>query len=552
MADKQQILSLALSDLVDSLTNPPCVDTSGAQSGNQPTDGKSACPTGTKRLHDPIDDIHIGILSSSLGGHGSDSCPSSETSSCNGTPNLSLNDEGHLISRADACGTTSVDTYDGKGFLAWDPNGEDSPPGESDPAALSTKIKTMVLGAGQIGCGFEAPMESWYRFLVDPEPYQDLVIENGAATPKGIDADLLQQRREFLRPDSLLAVLMLSDEDDCSIKEYGQYYFAAQVRDPLNTTMPFHLPRARQECSINPNDPCCRSCGQPQNGCPADPVCNLDPTLDALEDPPNLRCWDQKRRFGIDFLYPVDRYIQGLSSQTVVARNGDLVPNPIFSDLDPNDSITDVRESNMVLLAGLVGVPWQDIARDPSDLTKGYKNHDELIQSGTWDVIAGDSANYVPPTDPLMIQSVDPRTGTNPATGTALAPPGSSQQNPINGSEYTITQRDDLQYACIFPLATPRDCADTANLLSGCDCMDPANDNPLCAENPADGGNRTLQVAAKAYPGTRNLAILKGLGAQGVPASICPSQFDDPSKSDYAYRPAIRSLLERVQLRLKK
>jgi hypothetical protein len=28
----------------------------------------------------------------------------------------------------------------------------------------------MVVGAGQIGCGYEAQLESWYRFLVDPTP----------------------------------------------------------------------------------------------------------------------------------------------------------------------------------------------------------------------------------------------------------------------------------------------------------------------------------------------------------------------------------------------
>ena len=28
----------------------------------------------------------------------------------------------------------------------------------------------------------------------------------------------------------------------------------------------------------------------------------------------NLRCFDQKRRFGIDFLYPVDRYVAGTTS----------------------------------------------------------------------------------------------------------------------------------------------------------------------------------------------------------------------------------------------
>jgi len=548
MADKQQILSLALSDLIESLTNPPCVDANGIQAAMQPPSGLEVCPNGTQRIHAPIRDIHVGIVSSSLGGHGADSCPTTETITCNGSPNISNNDAGHVLSRGDACGTTSVPTYQDLGFLAWDLTQTQVPPGENDTTVFTTKIKTMVLGTGQVGCGYESQLESWYRFLVDPEPYQSITIQNGMATPQGIDTALIQQRVEFLRPYSLLAILMLSDEDDCSIKEFGQFYFAAQTRDPNSPSQQFLLPRARAICATDPNDPCCASCGQAvPAGCLADPTCQTNPTLSPLEDNVNLRCWDQKRRFGIDFLYPVDRYVQGLSSATVPTRTGDLVNNPIYSDLNPNDDITDIRDPGLVVLAGIVGVPWQDVARDPNDLTKGYKNATELSQTGTWDVILGNPTNYVSPTDPFMIQSVDMRSGTNPITGDAIAQPNGT--TPINGHEYSISNRDDLQYSCIFPLATPVDCS--APGTTACDCTDPSNDNPLCAPNPADGGNRTPQVNAKAYPGTRHLAVLKGLGPQGVVASICPSQFNDQTKADYAYRPAIRSLVERVRTRLK-
>ena len=75
---------------------------------------------------------------------------------------------------------------------------------------------------------------------------------------------------------------------------------------------------------------------------------------------------------------------------------------------------------------------------------------------------------------------------------------------------------------------------------------DPQNDSPLC-----DPNDKTSQIAAKAYPSARQLAVLKGLGAQGVVSSICPSQQSDPTKADYAYRPAVRALIERVQARLK-
>lgn len=34
---------------------------------------------------------------------------------------------------------------------------------------------------------------------------------------------------------------------------------------------------------------------------------------EAADDPPNLKCFDQKRRYGVDFHFPVDRYVNALS-----------------------------------------------------------------------------------------------------------------------------------------------------------------------------------------------------------------------------------------------
>jgi hypothetical protein len=547
MADKQAVLALALSDLVQSLVNPSCLDGSGNPVAAQPPSGNDACPAGSQRAYAPILDIHVGIVTSSIGGHGSDACSPSETFSCNGSPNPTNNDAGHLVSRDDACSGMNVPTYQGQGFLAWDPAQTLMPPGDANAAELTSKFRTMVLGVGQVGCGYESQLESWYRFLVDPEPYNSIPVVNGIAVPTGVDAVLLEQRAKFLRPDSLLAILMLSDEDDCSTKEYGQFYYANEQRNPSNPAQQFHMPRARQVCATNPNDPCCASCGQttPQ-GCPADPTCGQSPTLSDVEDDINLRCWDQKRRFGIDFMYPVDRYVQGLSSTTIPNRNGDLVQNPLFSDLGGGSG--PVRDPGLVVLSGIVGVPWQDIARNPSDLSQGFKSADELAaaQNGVtgWDVILGDPAGYVPPKDPLMIESVDPRVGENPVLHDPLVSPGSPGSNAINGREYSIPKRDDLQYACVFPILAPRDCSQPG--VQACDCSDPQNDSPLC-----DPNNKTSQIAAKAYPSARQLAVLKGLGAQGVVSSICPSQQSDPAKADYAYRPAVRALIERVQARLK-
>jgi len=67
---------------------------------------------------------------------------------------------------------------------------------------------------------------------------------------------------------------------------------------------------------------------------------------------------------------------------------------------------------------------------------------------------------------------------------------------------------------------------------------------PLC-----DAATRTTQVRGKAYPGIRQLAVAKDLGAQGVVASVCPRTLDATSP-DYGYRPAVRALIDRARKNL--
>ncbi len=549
-AELSQVVLLAtLPDLVQSLVNPRCVDATGNDAATQPAGPGDACPVaGTKRVHAPIKDIHIGVVTSSLGSHGADACPDAVAGDCpGGTANTSNNDKGHLVSRADPCAAAMVPTYQDKGFLAWDPDQKLTPPGEGQSGdgtnpGLTKSLHDLVLGVGAIGCGFESQLESWYRFLVDAAPYESISFNGAEVVTMGIDSTLLQQRADFLRPDSALAILQLSDEDDCSIMESSYFPLVGQVH---TNGMSFHMPSARQECATNPNDPCCLSCGEAKpDSCPVDPTCQSSPTLDDAHDNINLRCWDQKRRFGIDFLYPVDRYVAALANSTVTNAGGQLVPNPIFAVANPGDA---PRDPSLVVYASIAGVPWQDIARDPTDLTKGFKDASELTKSDsqghtTWDYVVGDPAKYVAALDPHMVATDQARAGTDPITGTTLAPIGSANgADPINGHEYT-TKSSDLEYACIFPLIVSRDCSQPG--LS-CDCNG-SNDNPLCEPNPNDNGSPTLQVRGKGYPATRQLSLLKALGTQGVTASICAAQVSDTSRADYAYRPVVRALDDRL------
>jgi hypothetical protein len=143
-----------------------------------------------------------------------------------------------------------------------------------------------------------------------------------------------------------------------------------------------------------------------------------------------------------------------------------------------------------------------------------------------------------------MIESVDPRTGTNPITGDPLVTSAQPLGNSINGHEWSIPKRDDLQFACIFDLPMPQNCA--AAGVPSCDCGDVTNDSPLCAPDPTTM-DPTLQVKAKAYPGIRELHALKEIGSQGIVGSVCPAQLGNDMAIDFGYRPAIGAIVDRLK-----
>jgi hypothetical protein len=116
-------------------------------------------------------------------------------------------------------------------------------------------------------------------------------------------------------------------------------------------------------------------------------------------------------------------------------------------------------------------------------------------------------------------------------------------------------KNDDLQYACIFPLAEPVDCTEERNLANkGCDCFEPElpYNRPLC--QPPGGGAPTIkQHFAKAYPGTRHLQVLREYKDNSIVASICPklSAAADVEKPDYGYNPAVKAIIDRLKEALK-
>jgi hypothetical protein len=136
--------------------------------------------------------------------------------------------------------------------------------------------------------------------------------------------------------------------------------------------------------------------------------------------------------------------------------------------------------------------------------------------------------------------------------------PGIMRGNPINGREYstlddvnnTNDTPDDLEYACIFPLATPRDCTQRDPATDACDCFQGELDRPLCEQQPGVSAPGTTQYWAKAYPGGRHLEVLKDYGANSIVASICARNVDDQAASDFGYRPAIAAIVDRLKEQL--
>lgn len=600
MADKQQILKKAVPQMVQRLVNPLCVDGNGENPEVNPGGSPDSCPDGKSPEFEAINDIHIGVISSSLGGHGSENCKPGIANPDSPSGFYDWDDKGHLIPTVRP--NIADKGVNGLGFLAWGGGGE------AERAALVASFEEQVEKTGENGCGFEAPLEAWYRFLVDPSPPINMVVgEDDRAVSEGPDELVKQQREAFLRPAGLVAIVLLTDENDCSAMDGGSYYnnagfgyLIAKTTVSATNNNPYLLPVATAKCETNPNDKCCFSClqaGNPPSGCEAEASVCKDAegkpvALPPEQDRANARCFDNKRRFGVDLLYPTQRYVDALTKPQIVdARTGETVDNPLLRGAGVNAGKP--RDPGLVFFAGILGIPWQDVATadslDPASATMRYLTAAELAlknvdvggrSADRWEVILGQpglsatskrcSENDepecgqvpVPPLDPFMIESMVPRTAgaTNPISGDAIVDYNSNdpQANKINGHEanhqavdpnFQSAANDDLQYACIFPLDTPKeDCLPTQG---NCDCGDePLRNRPLC-QPPAGGAAGNTQYWGKAYPGTRVLQVLKDFGANSIVGSICPKITTGvETAAGFGYNPAVQAIVDRLAEKL--
>lgn len=614
MGDKQQVLAAAVPQLLGRLTNPDCVDINDADGTDEPrqmTNPTTPCPDNLQREFAPVKDIHIGVVTSSLGDFGGDTCPEGSATSVN----QAMNDHAWLLGALERnAGKLDSD------FLSW--SGQDAGDYENAIVDKKSEFASFVTAATELGCGNEMTLEGWYRFLVDPEPPTDVLMENKQTNFRGPKDDkILSMRKEFLRPDSLLAVFMLSDENDCSMKDQGGDVYSWVAMTQGGQT---RMWRGSRVCETNPNDKCCFSCmlGTSDAGCQAkDPDCKFegsDVNLSAQNDDINVRCRSMKKRFGYDFLFPASRYVNALTKleicpyQTygnldcdckeaiekgVPCEPGQRFPNPLYQNLKEGYVPTGpVRAgSDSVFLAGVVGVPWQDLAKS-LDGSLEYMTASELFKADNnrWNWFApkiDEDYSTAELGDPFMVESTKPRSGTHPLTGDELKAPDTSfaNRNDINGHEWNTSDKD-VQFACIFSLNAQlgdvtnatrvcdlaKNCGAEAETDEykickqrevGCSCalteagkdkgpLDPTvSMTPLCQNQQGQYGN--TQYYAKAYPGLRELQVLRGYYEatttdNAIVGSICPKDLNwaNRTSSGYGYNPAVKSLVDRLKEKL--
>ncbi len=474
MKDKQSELGRRIPALIDAFTRP-----GGAH---------------------PIADVHVGVITTSLGSFGTAQCKSGASP---------LDDQAHLMPRPDypaggkgyrydrttkePVALTCPDPQPGKPITWTREAGKGARfSGDAGAEALQAAASCAVESAEQKGCGFEQPWEAVYRFLADPAPAKTVgpscnaegACSGASVKSSALDTDLLAQRAEFLRADSLLAIVMLTDENDFSVRDDAGHW-------KVYAYDPGHMPPGSAGCANVPDDLeprteadfkkladtySCTSCFRDDK----QPFCGTkwarpDGDADSLD----VRHWNQVQRFGYDFLFARSRYVDAFS-----ARKG--------------NSLFEKRGADQVVIAGIVGVP--------SFLVSDAGGKPKALDAAAWKKLV---SPVLTERDPHMIESLAPRPGLVRYVGDRTV-------DPVHGGEHTA-RADDLQWACL----APRD-----------------KDAPVVA--CSDGGptcTAGVQTHFRAYPGVRHLRILQSLGENAVVASICSA----------SYAPVVDGIVEKIQ-----
>ncbi len=190
MTEEQINLRAIVPRLIDPLISPP-LDAMGMP------------------LYPPIEDLHVGIVSTNLGAGAS--LPSACASSDDGL----FNDRYRILNAADPQYDPSCSASYPR-YLSWS-----AAASAGYPLGAFEHDLGCVAALGRGGCGFEQPLEALYRALTT----------HLSATGDGLN-DIAGE--PFLRPDSILAIVILSDENDCSAADTSLFDLARTDLGPAN------------------------------------------------------------------------------------------------------------------------------------------------------------------------------------------------------------------------------------------------------------------------------------------------------------------------------
>lgn len=158
----------------------------------------------------PARDLHIGVVTSDMGLSGSKIELPPSCGGDRGRAGKGFGDDGLLVKSNKGC-SAKVNA----GYLNFVP---DKLPESQRQGELEDTIEkfTCLAKVGTDGCGFEQQLEAVYK-AVAPKAVKDFA---GGTSGHGNGAN-----DGFLRPEAVLAIIHVSDEEDCSVTDKGMVMF---------------------------------------------------------------------------------------------------------------------------------------------------------------------------------------------------------------------------------------------------------------------------------------------------------------------------------------
>ncbi|MEO0326874.1 MAG: hypothetical protein AAF447_28285, partial [Myxococcota bacterium] len=161
----------------------------------------------------PVRSLRVGVITSDMGtgGFRVPTCTDSR-----------FGDDGLLINRGDAADTRCMSSYPSFFEFERDPTADDATVAAA-VSQLAVDVSCVAQGLGTDGCGFEQQLDSILKAVTPASSsltFQEDTPGNGTANsiPGSGDPDD-DADDSFVRPNSLLVVIALTDEDDCSTFE---------------------------------------------------------------------------------------------------------------------------------------------------------------------------------------------------------------------------------------------------------------------------------------------------------------------------------------------